>query len=1137
MARRVTAGVEIAAVLAVVAFLIAPQAAKATTIDFESPPVAGGEPVTTQFPGVTFQKGSPEVKEYPEMAVTGEARSPSHALNVSTQQVEFPQPGLEASFASTRSQLSLWVRNVTAPTGVTAHLKLQAYSAADSTHPVAESGGGAFTAVSSAGSWQQLTVSVVEPIIASFRLVSTSSEGHTILVDDLSFDDPVGLTPDFSLSTPVPRLLLPLGTSRSAAVSIARLNGSAGGISFSADGLPAGVSAGFAPNPVGGTGSATTLTLSASASAHLADTSLPVTITGDPAGAAVGPETRTAHLSIRMVRPFYLGQYPTTPLPLYPCETSSRLINAYWETDVTDTIAFDVTQLDGSELPAGLSASFDPSSVDRPTGSVGLVGSNSTLRLRRGDAAFPGDSLTLSVQARAGSLPDSTLPLEVQPLPPEITEIEHADAASAPQGLRPGSHIRVFGHGLCPGSTIEFGNERAAAALTGIRPAAGRTAGEMEGVVTVPRLATDGNATLITPGGLRSPASPASNVEVLAYRDTNGFKFKNDDYRDIHLAGYQELFGPRQTNFTIDPCPWPFECPIVTPAPDPAFLGWMDLADHVLQDTGGTCVGYSVGSLRLTSSQRRDRLGLPAVDSVWRLNSTDLVRGRDDIPGAHRRRWWLSRWLDIQHANQISAEFLHTYLNRGKSVARYVGEHGSSQATRKLRSDLEGQLRAGHRPVMLMRKGLGKGHAVVAYDVEGREGGGFFIRVYDNNLPYTAAETAPDGSAHQTNDEVNSRIELKRDGTWSYPKPSRSGALRNWSGNLASLLWIAVERELPLQPTVPWTLEGITTVFGAAGPADARGSAVESPPDVVPFVPLDATRRSPVYLADSGRAHVFAVKADRRGRQEVGFLGDGRLVRIAARGAPRASGEVTTLSRSSGLRFERRAPASVNVDVFARHRGAVRQARISTGRSSGIEELRLAGKSGRLSYRHLGSATTLKLQLGSSGRARAGRFASSPLRIEPGDRLTVRPHWNRLGARHLAIAIHRHGKTLTRVLRNRVRPAAVVRSVKVRAHRRGRIVVLAVRARLAGRLRGTTVAVSAVVLGGRRIRAKDQRFLRRARGFIRVRLRLRLGRRDAKMRGLRAAVGVVALSGKRAPTVSSRSSAVRLQAEHARRGE
>ena len=126
-------------------------------------------------------------------------------------------------------------------------------------------------------------------------VVSNQSGGagqrHDVFVDDLTFDN--GAAPaDFSLGLPS-YAGVAHASSVTVPLSITRLNGSAGNVSFTFPGLPGDLIASVSPNPA--SSSAAGLTISAIPSSSYRGTRT-ITVLGTPANAGVGPAARSITL-------------------------------------------------------------------------------------------------------------------------------------------------------------------------------------------------------------------------------------------------------------------------------------------------------------------------------------------------------------------------------------------------------------------------------------------------------------------------------------------------------------------------------------------------------------------------------------------------------------------------------------------------------------------------------------------------------------------------------------------------------------------------------------------------------------------------------------------------------------------------
>ena len=111
-----------------------------------------------------------------------------------------------------------------------------------------------------------------------------------------------------SLSVPPGEIALAPGASRDVPITVTRLNGSAGPLTFTATGLPAGVTAAF---------TGTTLRLTAAVNAPRTPLDVPrdITITATPGNGDVAPAPRTVKLPARVLRPFLLTGPDTVAVP------------------------------------------------------------------------------------------------------------------------------------------------------------------------------------------------------------------------------------------------------------------------------------------------------------------------------------------------------------------------------------------------------------------------------------------------------------------------------------------------------------------------------------------------------------------------------------------------------------------------------------------------------------------------------------------------------------------------------------------------------------------------------------------------------------------------------------------------------
>jgi hypothetical protein len=146
----------------------------------------------------------------------------------------------------------------------------------------------------------QLSVTAGSAQIVGFEVKASNDDSNKeIAIDDLSFDAPsVPPAPDFTLTPAAASISVRHGQSASDQISIGRIGGSSGDISFVVGALPTRVHAQLTPNPAT---SQTTLTLTADANVPSTGGIDPsVTITGTPASGSAGPMPRSVTLRLHV---------------------------------------------------------------------------------------------------------------------------------------------------------------------------------------------------------------------------------------------------------------------------------------------------------------------------------------------------------------------------------------------------------------------------------------------------------------------------------------------------------------------------------------------------------------------------------------------------------------------------------------------------------------------------------------------------------------------------------------------------------------------------------------------------------------------------------------------------------------------
>jgi hypothetical protein len=139
-----------------------------------------------------------------------------------------------------------------------------------------------------------LSVTRLVDDIAYVAITGPSNSSAQIGMDDFTYESGETAPPDFGLGIDGNSAGVPVGSFIDVPITINRLNGSNGDISFAVTGLPPGMSATFTPNPVPGTDRAATMRLSAAGDAAATPNFSEITITATP-----GPGAGTAPRSVK----------------------------------------------------------------------------------------------------------------------------------------------------------------------------------------------------------------------------------------------------------------------------------------------------------------------------------------------------------------------------------------------------------------------------------------------------------------------------------------------------------------------------------------------------------------------------------------------------------------------------------------------------------------------------------------------------------------------------------------------------------------------------------------------------------------------------------------------------------------------
>lgn len=206
-------------------------------------------------------------------------------------------------------------------------------------------------------------------------------------------------SPSITLAAGAATATMVQGTNTTVALSITRAGGYTDAVSLAASGLPAGVTASFAPASIASGSTTSTLTLTASATATVG--TAPIVITAS--GTGITAQTTTVSLTVTAA--------PTPAITLTAGAGTASVVQG-----LNTTVALSITRSGGfagavgvavTGLPAGVTATFAPASI--PTGST-----TSTLTLAAASNATVGTApITISASAPGVSTQTATVNLTV----------------------------------------------------------------------------------------------------------------------------------------------------------------------------------------------------------------------------------------------------------------------------------------------------------------------------------------------------------------------------------------------------------------------------------------------------------------------------------------------------------------------------------------------------------------------------------------------------------------------------------------------------------------------------------------------------------------------------------------------------
>jgi hypothetical protein len=961
---------------------------------------------------------------------------------------EFAPPHTTALLARTAQSVTLFAGrfDTQSPFNPLGTVTLTAFRGGPDGTPVATTGP---VPVASGDFNTRLAVASANDDIDSFTVTSANA---AVGIDDVEVDF-AGSQPDFSVAATNDVVPLIAGQQTTVPVRLTRVNGSNGTVRLAIDGLPPGVTGSFSPALVTGTDASSTLTLTTDPAARDSDFApTRATIRADPLGDEnVGPAARTTSLSVRVAADFRLASGDQSDGDQLPTQSVDVVALQCAPVDVPLTITRDIAMHQdvslsvrpdaGRDLPAGLKVQI----LDDP---VVAAGGNTvarrTLRFTvQSSALIPASGLPLIVAGRAGTAPDAperTLRLSLFDESPSA-EVDAASTAphvvQTPRFQHDGSRVRITGDGFCAGTRVQVGADPEEVPAT--------TVDDHTLEFTVPRYALSGPVTIIPPA-LNARYVAGGQLTVDDVRNTDGFQFANPRFGSLSWSELVRAFGNDDAYLMANPC-WPFgDCTVNTGIENPLALVEWPVMRAIID--GPHCFGVALAVQDFLSGKESDRgFASPAPASINAIPS-------EDGPGPD-----LKSLLNVEQVKQLSDEFASAYFQRQDSIYAQF-----AVIQREFKQ---------HRYAMVTLHGPGffDGHTVLAYDMVRTGPTTVRIYAYDSNQPSVRDKERLSPLAQRLRIDHSTILVDEAAGTWTYPAMNWTGGTNDGS------LWAVPYGTVPSDPSLPEHGAVTSFLFGAAaGAAVPVGTSANAKP-------LPSQQGTPgqssggEWVAPAGAPASVTIEGVKPGSYAEAYTGPGFAASVA--GVTTSKGVRDTLTGSGdGISLASGTARALTVELARKAAGATVAATVRTHASAHGSDRAGLGADGAVSYAHAGAATQVSVSLTSARRdGGPATFASGPLTVRGGDRMSVRPLDRGLTRARVTIRDAR-GRTTTRVLRNRARPAGRVTLGAPRVT--GRRVTL--RIRLAGVHGGAALGATLRLMRGAHVVARKAIVLRSAAG-------------------------------------------------------
>lgn len=853
-------------------------------------------------------------------------------------------------------------------------------------------------------------------------------------VDDVSFTVESAL-PEELLLEPEPgheSLSGSQGGSASLPIRVFRENGAEEPIELHVSGLPKGVTvSGGATIPSG----QDFTTLKVAIAEDAATGEVPITITATSNGLAAEPAPIHTALSVSSPLSVYLNSDSHLTTAITPCGQSGAAVTVGFGPGVTGDANL---TLSASGDTSGLSYSLAETTVAARSGEPG-----GPVALELSEPESSGSGMAeITVTARDGGFRSSTATLVVDRETGTITSVSAAPGANpfhlpeAPQLLHSGTQVTINGTGLCPGSTVEFGNERALVEPSSTGPDGSSL------VASIPTYATTGTVIVQTPSGaLRSP----QQLQIDNFRDVWGWPWQNlNSPKYLTFGLIEELFGPEETTF------------FGTSWPNVNARVFKAYASELLLK--GSCFGMSA-LIQYISEYSDSPVGLNYEEFLPDIPRTGLEPF--DFEAHTGASPPLEEIVSLFHFDQDSAQVIEY------EVEEHESSHPPLYAIEQLRQAL--QQSAEYRDlnfdfITLENQGPhGGGHAVVPYNLEPDGSGGYYIDVYNPDTPYypeSANNRAPYKGEEQRHALEESRIHVNSQGEWTF----QDGFKTLWHGESHSLVvvpWnklpvpdavqIPEPAEHPERPQIP----GISTLLNvlgkwigvsSSGPTatitqvtDASGHTLVAADGAanlnaatrIPHAQLhfpategDTIAQPSAWLPTTGSYKVTETgKATGTYTQTVLSSHIDAVVQSQAR--PGVSDYVGVTPATDTVSFTAGSTKPLDVEMVssAGHRVTHSVELTTTSVRGATQSLGFSGST--LLYSHKGPGTTIDLQLSTASPDEAPvALSTGPISVRAGQSVRISPtNWASLGA--VRVTVQGDGSSRTLLVRNTKSPSPV----------------------------------------------------------------------------------------------------------------